>query len=303
MNDEIKNRVSQIENRLHGLSLKEIFASNERLMESVNAEYQEFHKAYKSGVCYLCDKPFDDVDESKPCMHILLRRKKFKKELYKKVFDYLEYLQIASYLRWVANEDVAARNINDLKDECADNKVFNETIVWKNIEWTFDCSQSDFDGHEGSEFGNEPHWHFQMKENGFVFIKFNDFHIKFKDNDLITMSLVKDNAIQHTFGNAGMGMQSVMDFADNQPELFLNNSKTANECEEKAAVRVQSIISAPPGETFSGEDVYQAIQMSKRTGKTISACMQEILGHKCSSFVMVSPHDGVPEIAKRGKRK
>lgn len=302
MND-VKSTVSQLERQFRELTPEEIIAGNKIQADAVDVEYQEFHEAYQKGICYLCNRPFDDVDEMNPCMHILLRRKRFKKGLYESLFKNCEYFRIAAFLRWVANEEVSAKNINDLKDECADNKVFNETIVWKNIEWTFDCSQSDFDGHEGSEFGNDPHWHFQMKEDGFVFIKFNDFHIKFKDNDLITMSLIKDNAIQHTFGNAGMGMQSIMDFADNRPELFLNNSKTANECEEKAAVRVQSIISAPPGETFSGEDVYLAVQMSKKTGKTISACMQEILGHKCSSFVMVSPHDSVPEIAKRGKRK
>lgn len=303
MKDDVKKAVLRIEKRFQELSPEEIISGNERLLKSVNAEYQEFRDAYQSGKCYLCGGSFGDIDEKNPCMHILLRRENFKKELYAILFDKFEFYQIASYLRWVANEDIAVRNINDLKDECAENKIFNETIVWKNIEWTLDCSQSDFEGHQTSEVGKEPHWHIQMKQDGFVFIKFNDFHIKFKDKDLITMSLIKDNVIVHTYGKAGFGMQSVMSFVQRQPELFLTKSKTANDCEEKAAFRVQSIISAPPGKKISGEDVRKAMEMSKKTGKLISVCLQEILGNNCSASVMVSPHDRVPEIAKRGKRK
>ena len=60
---------------------------------------------------------------------------------------------------------------------------------------------------------------------------------------------------------AGIGVQNVMDFAEKQPELFLKNSRAAKDCEEKASVRVQSMFSAQPGETFSGEDIYQAMAL------------------------------------------
>jgi len=303
MKDDVKNAVLRLEKRFQELSPEEIISGNERILKSVNAEYQEFCNTYQNGKCYLCGRSFDDVDEKDPCVHILLRRANFKKELYAILFDKFEYYQIASYLRWVANEDVAVRNINDLKDECADNKIFNETIVWKNIEWTLDCSQSDFEGHRASEVGKEPHWHIQIKQDGLVFIKFNDFHIKFKDKDLITMSLIKDNAMEHTYGEAGLGMQKVVEFAQRNPEQFITSCGAANDCEEKAAFRIQSVISAPPGKKISGEDVCKAMEMSKKTGKLISVCLQEILGNNCSASVMVSPHDRVPKIAKRGKRK
>lgn len=303
MDENVKKTISQLETKMRESSPEEIFAYNKKQSVAVNLEYQEFHDAYQKGLCYICKKPFNEVNENNPCMHILLRRNLFKKDLYEKLFKEYEYFRIESYLRWVANEEVTGRNINDLKDECAENKIFNKTITWKNVEWTLDCSQSDFNGHEGGEFGKEPHWHFQMKTDGFIFIKFNDFHIKFKEYDLVTFALIKDNVIKHTFGNAGMGMQNVMDFAEEQPEAFLNNSMTANGCEDKATVRIQSIISASPGETFSGDDFCKAVEMSKKTGKTVAACMQEILGDKCSVSFVVCPHEGVPEVAQRGKRK
>lgn len=303
MQEDVKNTVARIEKIFQGLSPEEIIANNERMLKFVNAEYQEFRDAYQNGKCYLCGESFDCVDEKNPCMHILLRRENFKKELYAVLFDKYEFYQIESYLRWVANEDIAVRNINDLKDECAENKIFNETIVWKNVEWTLDCSQSDFEGHQTSEIGKEPHWHIQMKQNGFIFIKFNDFHIKFKDNDLIKMSLIKDSAMKHTYGEAGLGMQKVVEFAQRNPEQFITSCGAANDCGEKAAFRVQSVISASSDRKFSGEDVYKAIEMSKKTGKLISVCLQEILGNNCSASFVVSPHDRVPKIAKRGKRK
>lgn len=65
MND-IKNTVSQLERRFRELTPEEIIAGNKFQADAVDAEYQEFHDAYQKGICYLCNRTFDDVDEMNP---------------------------------------------------------------------------------------------------------------------------------------------------------------------------------------------------------------------------------------------
>ncbi|MDO4947358.1 MAG: hypothetical protein Q4E52_07245 [Fibrobacter sp.] len=303
MNENLRDKISAIEKKLGSFSADDIECQNKLQRVQVELEHSQFHAAYKKELCYLCGDSFENVDETKPCLHIFLRRKMFKKGLYEQVLKNFQYFQVASYLRWVSNEETPFRNVNDLNDERAENKIFNETIAWKNIEWTFDCSQSDFDGHKDSENGKNPHWHFQMKMDGHIFIKFNDYHIDFKEKDLITFGLVHQGVAKHSFGGAGAGLQEIMDFAEDNPKDFLDNSMSARECEDKAVARIQTIVSAPPGQTISGGQIAQAFELSKKTGKTLVACLCEVLNNKCSTSVVVSPHEGVPEIAKRGKRK
>lgn len=43
-----------------------------------------------------------------------------------------------------------------MKAEKSEKKIFNYTIQWKNIEWTFDCSPGDLKGHAGKKHDNFP---------------------------------------------------------------------------------------------------------------------------------------------------
>jgi hypothetical protein len=53
-------------------------------------------------------------------------------------------------------------NINDLADE-GTGKLVELTIKYKNLQWSFSCSDNDLSGHDGGgEQSTRPHWHFQV---------------------------------------------------------------------------------------------------------------------------------------------
>lgn len=171
--------------------------------------YERFKSHFQDGKCYLCHAPLKTFSTSKPCLHWFLRPRGFKKKNFSLLFGIYGYFQMESYARWLANLEVASRNINDLSGEKTESKVFETTIRYKHIEWAFSCAPSDLEGHAGkaSDF---PHYHFQMKLNGQTFITFNDFHIPFNDEDLWKLELMRgqDNLIEHTF-MFGEGMEDV----------------------------------------------------------------------------------------------
>ena len=80
----------------------------------------------------------------------------------------------------------ASRNkFNDLADEGA-GKLIELTIKYKTFEWSFSCAESDYLGHAtGVEESRRPHYHFQMRVNKQAFIRFNDFHVPFSEQDLL----------------------------------------------------------------------------------------------------------------------
>jgi hypothetical protein len=73
-------------------------------------------------------------------------------------------------VRWVANEEAFAKNINDLADE-GTGKLVELTVKYKNLEWSFSCGAPDLAGHVGGgEPSKAPHWHFQMYVDGKPFV-------------------------------------------------------------------------------------------------------------------------------------
>ncbi|WP_151705494.1 hypothetical protein [Nitrincola alkalilacustris] len=151
-------------------------------------EHRRFKEHYEREECYLCGKPFKTLSKSEPCIHWLLRRCKFKAKDFSKIYQAFDYHQISSYLRWVANQERFQGNINDLVDEKGERKIIQTTIKWKNIEWTFDCSKTDYEGH-GSGNSSFPHYHFQMRIDGKQFINFNSHHISFSEKDLFNLDV------------------------------------------------------------------------------------------------------------------
>jgi len=164
-----------VREHFENLSDDQLRAHNEADISRADAEYEEFVAAYQIGESYLCGKSFKTISKSSPCVHWLLRQCNFKKKDFPLVYEKFGYVQIAAFVRWVANQERFLSAINDLSDEKGDRKVLEYTVKWKNIEWTFDCSKNDYEGHGGTH-SNFPHFHFQMRIDSKPFINFGDFH-------------------------------------------------------------------------------------------------------------------------------
>ena len=304
MQDDIKRVAKKFKDQKILLSDQELRAYHEQQIDSYENEYNKFTEFYKRDECYLCGKPFKSISKAEPCLHWLLRRCKFKKKDFSKITERYDFYSITAFLRWVANTETGVKNINNLKGESSERKVFETTIKWKNIEWTLDCSKNDLQGHKGSKT-DFPHWHFQMRIDGNQFINFNDYHIIFSKDDMLKIELENDldSGFFHTFGHGGQGMQEYMDDLADNPEYYIENVLTTSNADE-GVVNVQTILMGSE-DGISGDKIDEALEMARKTGKTFAYCFQEVLAddEKVSMTTITSPADSVPKIAKRSERK
>lgn len=287
----------QIRKFFESLSPEEIQGLNNRNHEEHVRQSEAFKEGYANDKCYLCDKPFKTISHVDPCLHWLLRRCKFRKKDFPKLFEKYSYHNIASFLRWCANQERLLSNINDLEDEKTKNKVISYSIKWKNIEWTFDCSKNDLSGHAGTKV-DFPHYHFQMRIDGNRFISFNDFHIPFTDEDLFTLSLKGEEWFYQDFGAIGSGMQEAVSV----PLESILEHTTTTEDESEATYHFSTIIDASDN-PLSGEEIWEMQQEAKRTGKSLSLIAQQRLQGRAKVQTMISPTDSIPDIAKRTEHK
>ncbi|MCF8496201.1 MAG: hypothetical protein K9G62_05995 [Alphaproteobacteria bacterium] len=262
-------------------------------------EHQDFRTSFRARHCYLCQKSISSFYPELPCLHWLLRPSGFKKNDFLAIVEKYGFFQMQSYLRWVANEGSFARNINDLKDE-GTGKLFEVTIKYKKLEWSFSCSENDYSGHEKSEHFKHPHYHFQMRIDSQPFINYNDFHLPFRDYEIITIEAIKTAPHivkgRFTFGE-GIGDVLTQDTVETIVTSSLS-TKTTND----AAFKIDTLIMADEGQTISGEDVYQIFEKAKKNGVTVASLAHEI--PNASARVVVSPGPGVVGQALRsGRRK
>lgn len=304
MKEDISRAAEELKGRIKSLSQAESLDHIESQKEQYQKEYDSFIEHYSNDECYLCGKPHATISKKDPCLHWLLRRCKFKKKDFTKIFDKYDYYQLSCYLYWVANAETGSQNINNLKEESSERKLFEITIKWKNIEWTLDCSKNDFEGHAGSKT-DFPHWHFQMRIDGQQFINFNDFHIPFSNDDQLKIVLENDpdSGFSHTFGPGGLGMQERMDYFASNPDKFIANAMSTSD-PDKSAVRMTSLVMGSD-EGIDGEKIEEAMEMARKTGKTLTHCFSEVFveDNDVSIKTIASPAESVPEIAKRSERK
>jgi len=265
--------------------------------EEAERQHARFRDAYVEGKCYLCGDPFDQMRSSTPCSHWLLRRCRFKKQDFPRIFSEYDYINIAAFLRWCANQEVFLRNINDLKEERSDRKVISCTIKWKNIEWTFDCTTNDLRGH-GTGHSAVPHYHFQMRIDGRRFIDFNDFHIPFSDRDLFHLSVRDEPWIHQGFGAGGAGMEEATSV---DPEKVLEFLEPCSS-EDEAAYRMSTIVEATD-KPLSGDELHEIFQEAKRTNKSVAYLLQQRLRGRARVQTVISPSEAVPAIAARKENK
>lgn len=282
-----------------GMSPEEIEEMNRLNDEEHQRQAEAFRAVYEKDICYLCNKPFKTISKSNPCLHWLLRQCKFKKKDFPKVYEKYGYGNIAAYIRWCANQDRFLSNINDLEDEKSDRKVLSYTVKWKNVEWTFDCSKNDFQGHQGTSI-DYPHYHFQMRIDGRQFINFNDFHVPFTDHDLFILknSMEQGDWFKQNFGAIGSGMQDAVSVE--LEDILEHTIRSDNE--DEATYHFSTMIDASDN-PISGEEIYEIQKEAERTGKSFAFVAQKRLKERAKVQTVISPADSIPDIASRTEHK
>lgn len=271
---------------------------DQQTFEKHYKEFKEFLDAFNQGNCYSCHERLEYIDKDNPCIHWLLRQGRFKKKDFPLITNKYGYFQISMYLRWVANSnpDKFQMNINDMKDEQSEKKVFQSTIKWENIEWSFECSENDFKGHDA--YINYPHYHFQMYIDGRPFINYNGFHNKFTKQDLFYLYSHLEHGMELSYGAYGAGMQDAM---ETSPKDILATTRVKDGDEENGAFRFTTIVQNQEG--IDGDLIQDTIDESRRDGKSLSLLLQEKLDDKTKVSTFIQPSDKVPEIAKRTEHK
>lgn len=299
MSDELRNKGKGFAKFLESLSEDEIIKANEEQLRSAQEEHERFREMYTTGVCYLCNKELTSFSRKSPCIHWLLKPKGFKKKDIKAISEKYGLLQIQSLLRWYANEDAFAKNINDLTEEGTGSKLVELTIKYRNLEWSFSCAESDYMGHETSQHSKYPHYHFQMRVDKRPFINFNDFHLPLNEMDVINISAKRESPdfIKHK-NSFGEGMSDIFDKEVIEQVL---SSSTPEENNDNATFSVDSLVMADDGESIKGEELDNIIQEAKEKGVTVASLLHKLPNSKAQ--VMVGPGPGVVEQAPRKPRK
>lgn len=292
-------KVDLLVSRLQSMSPEERDRISSENVERTLAEHEKFIAAFQNHDCYICGKPLSSFSKKTPCLHWLLKPKGFKKNDLPAIAERFGFFPMQTYLRWVANTQAFAKNINDLADEGTGSKLIELTIRYQNLEWSFSCAPSDYEGHQTSQHAKYPHYHFQMRLDGRQFINFSDFHVPFHEADVLSLEtkLRLPEMVKHKFPR-GEGMSEVLNY--DTVEALLARSEAADN-EGEASLKIDTIVMADEGTTISGEDLYQIIQEAKAKGVTVASLMHKLKNVKTRAFV--TPGPGVVEQAPRTGRK
>ncbi|HEU5048520.1 MAG TPA: hypothetical protein VFT64_11835 [Rickettsiales bacterium] len=299
MNEKIREKGQYFAKFLESLPQAERTRGNQLQLQQAEAEHRQFRNDFHHRSCYLCHKPLASFTTNIPCLHWLLKPSGFKKSDFLTLIKKYGFFQTQTYLRWVANEEAFARNINDMSEE-GTGKLFETTIRYKNLEWSFSCTESDYLGHSESNHAAHPHYHFQMRIDNRPFIDYSDFHIPFKENEIISIEAMRTapGTIKLKFP-FGEGMQDIL--TDETVEHIVNTTVPEASSEESAPFKIDTLIMADEGKTISSEDLYKIIQDAKEKKVTVASLMHKV--PNANVRVLVTPGPGVVEQAPRTKRK
>lgn len=285
------------ESWLNNLTQEEVEEINKKQHDEHLRQVDAFKEGYKKQNCYLCGKDFKTISKDQPCLHWLLRICKFKKNDFKLIYTKFGYHNIAAFLRWCANEEKLLSNINDLDSEKSSRKILSSTIKWKNIEWTFDCSENDITGHKGSHI-EYPHYHFQMRIDGRPFINFNEYHVPFSDQDLEILKLKDNSRVIQNFGAAGSGMQDAVSV---DPEKVIELCTPAQDMED-ATYHFSTIVEMTEN-PLTGEELYQIQLEAQASGKSLTYMLNKKLQGRAKIQTVITPSESIPDIASRTEHK
>jgi len=294
-----KSEGKKLASDIRGLTPEQISERNAEGVKQAQQEHAEFSTAFKDGRCYWCLAELNSFYRIMPCYHWLLKPPRFTKNDFLAVATAYGYRHLSCYLRWVANEDVRAQNINDLPEE-GTGKLIEETIRYKQFEWSFSCSENDYAGHDtNNPESQKPHYHFQMRVNRLPFIRYNDFHVPFTDEDLIDLEAQRSAPdLIKRVNPGGEGMRDLLH--EVAPELLIEHGRSITDA-ERGTLSLSTMIMAPDGETISGEKLQELFNEAKRTGVTATSLIHKNLGN-ANVQTIISPGEGVVEQAVRSGR-
>lgn len=270
--------------RLNAMSDEEISAHEQEHFNRTAKDFSDVCEALKASKCHYCGQPIAYFVESKPCFHWLLKPKGFKKKHFPKLFEQMGFRRLNTYLRWIANSEMTLQNINDLECEKAESKFIEESIKYREFEWSFSCAASDKAGHANSKYGYMPHFHFQMRINGNPSIDYTDFHIPFTDFDEFSFAVEGgrfDRLMAHRTFDAGM--QSLFD-ENSDPERLVDSLRYTKD-EENAALHTEFILMAEPGHTISGDEIAAMFEERERTGKSLGVLARKLQNVSVEAYV------------------
>lgn len=292
-----KEKYKNFNKILNKISPEEIQRENKKHLAESEEDFKKLKESLLIGKCSYCGYDLTHFSVNKPCFHWLLKPKGFKNKHFPLIYKELSFHEMESYLRWVANCESPIKNINDLEIEKSSSKIIEETIKYKNLEWSFSCSKSDMTGHKDAYGdGKLPHFHFQMKVDGNVVINYGGFHIPFNDYDEFCFAAKRGEFEKIKACHIhGAGMQTMF---DRSPEELLDIMKKApGDDESRQQFNISTIITADEGTTISGNDLADIIIEHNNTGVPIAKLIKKLKNVTATS--LISPGSGVPEIANR----
>jgi hypothetical protein len=280
----------------------EIERVNELNRQEASEQHKAFSEAFKAGSCSFCGGTLASFDADRPCRHWLLKPEGVRKEHIERLATDLSWSILENYVRWVANEEAFAQNINDLADE-GTGKLLELTVKYKNLEWSFSCGATDLAGHEGGgDHSKVPHWHFQMYVDGKPFVRYNDYHLPLSEAEAGFLEFMRAHPGKvHRRLVGGAGMSEVFHESMLEEIVATGRSGETDEDVEKAPIKLDTIIMADPGTTIRGEDIYNLIQAAREQGVTATSKMRELKNVRVTTTVSAGP--GVVRQAPRSGRK
>jgi hypothetical protein len=263
-------------------------------------EFRRFKEGFDSGNCYLCGRPLATFSEKNVWLHWLLKPKGFKKKHFPALGLTYGFFRMQSYLRWVANQEGFAKNINDMQDEVAENRMSEVTICYRHLEWSFSCSESDYLGHPSTQHGRHQHFHFQMRVGGKQFINYSDFHVPFVEDDIIKIESIRTfpEAFTHQFP-FGWGMEDALS-EEMLPEI-INSATIRADDDDPSVLSISSVVQAEEGHLISGDDIADLIEEAKRKKVALSSLLHKLPNARAQ--IIVSPGPDVVDKAPRSRRK
>jgi hypothetical protein len=113
MTGPTRERARSFAKFMSSLPPEEIARVNELNRKEAIEQHKRFVQAFKTGQCNFCGDALASFDLAKPCRHWLLKPDGVRKEHIEKVATQFSWGILENYLRWVANEEAFAKNIND----------------------------------------------------------------------------------------------------------------------------------------------------------------------------------------------